>query len=87
LVLFPSMWICPMGCYNSLSINMWWNIIGFIELEKTLWFLVAFESTSKVIFVDLTIVVSFVFIPNVVPSKDDLGIYLIGDTPMWISEI
>lgn len=50
-------------------------------------FLVAFESTSKVIFVDLAIVISFVFIPNVVPSKDDLGIYLIGDTPMWVSEV
>jgi hypothetical protein len=40
-----------------------------------------------VIFTDLTIVVSLVFIPNVIPSKDDLGIYIIGDTPMWVSDV
>lgn len=59
----------------------------FYGAWKNFMFLVAFESTSKVIFVDLAIVISFVFIPNVVPSKDDLGIYLIGDTPMWVSEV
>jgi hypothetical protein len=61
-VLFPNMWICPMGCYNCPSINIQWNIIGFIEQEKTLWFFVAFGSTSKVIIVNLTIVVSTRFL-------------------------
>jgi hypothetical protein len=70
-----------------MSINIWGDRKGFIELEKTLWFLVAFGSTSKVIFVDLTIVVSFVFTPNVIPSKDHLGIYTVGDTPMWVSVV
>ncbi len=81
------MWICPMGCYNTLSINIQWDKIGFIELEKTLWFLVAFGSTSKVFFDDLTIVIFSIFTPNVIPSKDDLGIYTIGDTPMWVSVV
>ncbi len=74
------------GTWLQLGINTLWNrVISPKEPIKIMWCPITLGSTSKVILIDLIFVTTFVVAPNVIPSKDDLGIHTIGDITMWVS--